>query len=235
MIIPKHIAFIMDGNGRWAKAKGKSRTFGHKAGFKNLVEVVKACQDIGVETVTCYAFSTENWNRPASEVSYLMDVPSELYSEKGKEFVEKQIKVRFIGRRDRVPSHTLKAIVSIEEDTKEFTKFEVVIAFDYGSYEELTTSIKKIARDAIDGTIKVEDIDDNLISNYLYTSDLPPIDLMVRTSGEHRLSNYLLWQLAYSELYFPKTYWPDFNKNELLIAINEYNMRNRRFGSIEEE
>lgn len=235
MKIPKHIAFIMDGNGRWAKQRGKSRTFGHKAGFKNLVDVLDASRELGVEAVTCYAFSTENWNRPASEVAYLMEVPIQIYKENGADFVEKEVRVKFIGRRDRVPKNTLKAINSIEEDTKDFTKFTVVIAFDYGSYEELTNAVKKISHQVLDGNLSIDDIDSKLIENNLYTAKLPKIDLMIRTSGEVRLSNYLLWQLAYSELYFTDTYWPDFNKNELIESVKVYNNRNRRFGTIKED
>ncbi|XMB85647.1 polyprenyl diphosphate synthase [Mycoplasmatota bacterium WC44] len=234
MNIPKHIAFIMDGNGRWAKAQGKTRTHGHKAGFRNLVHVLNDCKDLGVDAVTCYAFSTENWNRPKKEIDYLMEIPSQIYRENGKEFVTKKIKVKFIGRRDRIPAAALDAIENIERDTKDFTDFTVVIAFDYGSYEELTTTIKKVTTDAINNTISLEDVNPELIDRYLYTNGLPKIDLLVRTSGEQRLSNYLLWQLAYSELYFTDTYWPAFKKDDLLKAINEYNRRNRRFGSIKE-
>jgi len=235
MKIPKHIAFIMDGNGRWAKEKKRSRTFGHRAGFKNLVDVVKACKKIGVEVVTCYAFSTENWNRPEKEVKYLMEVPVEMYYERVDEFIKEEIKVRFIGRRDRFPADTLKAIEDIEEKTNEFTDFQVVVAFDYGAYDEIITAIKNVALDAVNGKIDIDDINESLFEDYLFTKNLPSIDLMVRTSGENRLSNFLLWQLAYSELYFPRTYWPDFKEKELKKAIEVYNNRKRRFGAIEEE
>ena len=164
-----------------------------------------------------------------------MDVPSELYKDRRDEFIEKKINVSFIGRRDRLPKHTLEAIQAIERDTNEFTGFKVIIAFDYGSYEEITTAIKKIVKDVAKNDLTVDDLTEELIGEYLYTNGLPSIDFLVRTSGESRLSNYLLWQLAYSELYFPKTYWPDFNKNELLIAIQEFNKRQRRFGTITEE
>ncbi len=231
MNIPKHIAFIMDGNGRWAKERGLTRTKGHEKGFRNLINVADACLDMGVEAITCYAFSTENWNRPRLEVAYLMEIPSQINKENKDEFNEKNIKIIFIGRRDRFPKRTLKAIIELEESTKNNTKMTVCIAFDYGSHNEIITSIKDVAKDVLNG-MSIDDIDEEYFESKLSTNGLPKIDLLIRTSGENRISNFLMWQLAYSELYFPLTYWPDFDKGELEKAIEEYNRRNRRFGTI---
>lgn len=233
MIIPKHIAFIMDGNGRWAKERGLTRTQGHESGFRNLKNIVDACLELGVEAITCYAFSTENWNRPKLEVAYLMKIPAQISKENKAEFMKKDVKIVFIGRRDRVPKSTLKAIVDIEQDTVNNKAMTVCIAFDYGSHNEMITSIKQVATDVKNG-FDIENIDEQYFESKLSTNGLPKIDLLVRTSGEYRISNFLMWQLAYSELYFPKTYWPDFDKKGLLEAIEEYNNRNRRFGTIEE-
>lgn len=234
MNIPKHIAFIMDGNGRWAKERGLTRTEGHEVGFRNLIDIVDACSELGVEAITCYAFSTENWNRPAGEVEYLMEIPNQIEAENKDEFKEKNVKVMFIGRKDRVPEFTLKAMTELEEFTKDHTGMTVAIAFDYGSHNEMIHSVKEIVKDVQNG-LSIDDINEELFESKLFTAGLPNIDLLVRTSGEHRISNFLMWQLAYSELYFPKTYWPDFKKEDLHLAIKEYNRRSRRFGAIEEE
>ncbi len=233
MNIPKHIAFIMDGNGRWAKAQGLTRTQGHEKGFRNLINVVEACQELGCEAITCYAFSTENWNRPKSEVKYLMEIPNQINQENKDEFSKKNIKVIFIGRKDRVPAFTLKAMMKLEKFTENNTGMTVAIAFDYGSHNEMIHAVKEIAKD-VQGGLEIDSIDESLFESKLYTAGLPKIDLLIRTSGESRISNFLMWQLAYSELYFPKTYWPDFKKEDLLEAIVEYNKRSRRFGAIEE-
>jgi len=235
MNIPKHIAYIMDGNGRWAKEQGHTRTYGHKKGVNNLMQIVRDSKDLGVQVMTVYAFSTENWNRPKFEINYLMSIPEELYKKHCSEFLDKDIKVIFIGRKDRVPTKTLEYMEKIENETKDCQSFQVVIGFDYGSYDELINMIKIIANQVKDGIIKSSDIDEDVVNNNLFTAGLPAIDLMIRTSGEQRLSNYLLWQLAYAELYFTSTYWPAFKKDDLIIAIKEFNNRNRRFGSIEEE
>jgi len=234
MNIPKHIAFIMDGNGRWAKERGLTRTKGHEKGFRNLINVADACLDMGVEAITCYAFSTENWNRPKLEVAYLMEIPTQINKENKDEFNEKNIKIKFIGRRDRFPKRTLRAIKDLENSTKDNTKMTICIAFDYGSHNEIITSIKDVAKDVLNG-MDVNDINETYFESKLSTFGLPKIDLLVRTSGENRISNFLMWQLAYSELYFPETYWPDFDKVELQKAIEEYSRRNRRFGTIKED
>lgn len=234
MNIPKHIAFIMDGNGRWAKEQGLTRTQGHEKGFRNLINIVDACNELGVEAMTCYAFSTENWNRPKGEVKYLMEIPKQIDRENKDEFKEKNVKVIFIGRKDRVPKQTLKAMQELENFTKDHTGMVVAIAFDYGSHNEMIHAVKEIVSDVQNG-LSIDDINEELFESKLFTAGLPKIDLLVRTSGENRISNFLMWQLAYSELYFPETYWPDFSKESLLDAISEYNKRSRRFGAIKEE
>lgn len=234
MNIPKHIAFIMDGNGRWAKERGLTRTEGHQVGFRNLIDVVEACNELGVEAMTCYAFSTENWNRPKDEVKYLMEIPSQIDKENKADFNEKNVKVFFIGRKDRVPADTLAAMNELEAFTKDNTGMKVAICFDYGSHNEMIHAVKEIVKDVESG-LNIEDINEELFESKLFTYGMPAIDLLIRTSGEYRISNFLMWQLAYSELYFPETYWPDFKKDNLLDAIREYNRRSRRFGAIEEE
>jgi undecaprenyl diphosphate synthase len=218
----KHIAFIMDGNGRWATSKGLSRKEGHKAGFDNLVEILKECKKIGLSSATCYAFSTENWKRPQAEVEFLMKVPIDLYNVRKQELLNSEIKVQFVGRRDRIPAATLKAIEDIEQETSMFAPFTAYIAYDYGTkdelvsvFEEARTSNKEITEEVIESLLPV-----------------PPIDLLIRTSGEQRLSNFLLWQLAYAELLFVEDYWPDFTPSRLHEAIEEYNERSRRYGGL---
>ncbi len=218
----KHIAFIMDGNGRWATSKGLSRKEGHKAGFDNLVEILKECKKIGLTSATCYAFSTENWKRPQAEVEFLMKVPIDLYNARKQELLNSQIKVQFIGRRDRIPPATLRAIEEIEKETSMFQPFTAYIAYDYGSKDELVRVLEE-ARSSNE-VITEAYIDQKL--------PVPPIDLLIRTSGEKRLSNFLLWQSAYAELLFVNDYWPDFTPSRLLESIEEYNERSRRYGGL---
>ena len=218
----KHIAFIMDGNGRWAKAQGKNRQEGHKAGFDNLIEILKECKRMGLTSATCYAFSTENWKRPQAEVEFLMKVPVDLYNARKQELLKSEIRVQFVGRRDRIPPATLKAIEDIELETYKFEPFTAYIAYDYGSKDELVRLLEE-ARTS-NNVITEEYID-----HYL---PVPAIDLLIRTSGEQRLSNFLLWQLAYAELLFVEDYWPDFTPLRLLEAVEEYNERSRRYGGL---
>jgi undecaprenyl diphosphate synthase len=218
----KHIAFIMDGNGRWAKAQGKSRKEGHKSGFNNLIKILKECKKIGLASATCYAFSTENWKRPQAEVEFLMKVPIDLYNARKQELLNSEIKVQFVGRRDRIPPATLQAMEDIEQETSMFEPFTAYIAYDYGSKDELV----RLLEDArtLNNTISEAYIEQHLT--------VPPIDLLIRTSGEQRLSNFLLWQLAYAELLFVNDYWPDFTPSRLHEAIEEYNERSRRYGGL---
>ena len=218
----KHIAFIMDGNGRWATSKGLSRKEGHKAGFDNLVEILKECKKLGLESATCYAFSTENWKRPQAEVEFLMKVPIDLYTARKQELLNSEIKVQFVGRRDRIPTATLRAIEDIEQETSMFQPFTAYIAYDYGSKDELVRVLEE-ARSSNE-VITEAYIDQKL--------SVPSIDLLIRTSGEQRLSNFLLWQSAYAELLFVNDYWPDFTPSRLLESIEEYNERSRRYGGL---
>ena len=222
MISLKHIAFIMDGNGRWASSKGLSRTEGHKAGFDNLVEILKECKKLGLTSSTCYAFSTENWKRPQAEVEFLMKVPIDLYNARKQELLNSEIKVQFVGRLDRIPPATLKAIEDIEQETSMFEPFTAYIAYDYGSKDELVRVLEE-------ARTSNEVITESYIDKKL---PVPSIDLLIRTSGEQRLSNFLLWQLAYAELLFVDDYWPDFIPSRLLESIEEYNERSRRYGGL---
>ncbi len=232
MNIPKHIAIILDGNGRWAKSKGLPRNLGHRKGALNLRDITGYANELGVKELTVYAFSTENWTRPKEEVDYLMKTPVKYYKKYKKKILNTNIKITFIGRRDRLSTEFLECITEIEKLTSIHTGLNLNIACDYGSKNEIVTAVKKIAQDVIDKKISVNDITEHTIDNNLFTSGMNPIDLLIRTSGEVRLSNFLLWQLAYSEFYFTNTYWPDFSKQELLKAINLYQNRDRRFGGL---
>ena len=212
----------MDGNGRWANVQGKSRQEGHKAGFDNLIEILKECKRLGLTSATCYAFSTENWKRPQAEVEFLMKVPIDLYNTRKQELLNSEIKVQFVGRRDRIPTATLRAIEDIEQETSMFQPFTAYIAYDYGSKDELVRVLEE-ARGSNE-VITESYIDQKLL--------VPSIDLLIRTSGEQRLSNFLLWQSAYAELLFVDDYWPDFTPSRLLESIEEYNERSRRYGGL---
>jgi len=231
--VPDHIAIILDGNGRWAKKRGLPRTAGHKSGLDNLETITKICDEIGVKSLTVYAFSTENWGRPFDEVNYLMNLPIIFFSSKISSIEKSNIKINIIGRKTRIPKNTLDALDNLEEKTKNHQGLKLNICFDYGAYEELTTAVKQISQNVLDGNMKVEDINYQTIQENLYKNNQTPIDLLIRTSGEIRISNFLLWQIAYSELYFTDCYWPDFDKDELFKAIESYQNRSRRFGGLE--
>lgn len=233
--LPQHIAIIMDGNGRWAKAQGKHRIFGHKNGVKAVREVTEGCAEIGVKHLTLYAFSTENWNRPKTEVSALMEL---LFLTMGKEIKTLQknnIRLNAIGHLHNLPESNRKALTEIMEATKNNTRMTLTLALSYGSREELSEAAKKIAIDYKEGKISLEDINQEKISEHLYTKNIPDPELMIRTSGEHRISNFLLWQLAYTELFFTEKFWPEFAKNDLYKAIYDYQQRERRFGKTSEQ
>ncbi len=232
MNVPKHIAIILDGNGRWAKAKGMPRTYGHTVGAKNVETICRAAHDLGVEYVTMYAFSTENWSRPADEVKALMKLLGEYIKTCMKTAKKDNLRVRFIGDLSKLDDKLKKAIDELTEYSSQFTGLTLTIAINYGSRDEMTRAIKKVAEDVKSEKIVVEDIDEVLFSGYLDTKDIPDPDFMIRTSGEQRLSNYLLWQLAYAEFYFTPVAWPDFTPEELKKAVEEYDKRNRRFGGI---
>jgi undecaprenyl diphosphate synthase len=233
--IPQHIAIIMDGNGRWAKKRRMPRTFGHKKGSENLKDVAIYCNELGIKALSVYAFSTENWKRPQAEVDYLMNLPKEFEELFRGQFEEHDIRVMFSGRRDRFPEHVTELMNRVEEKTKARKGLVLNICFDYGSHTEMLQASQSISEDVKNGTLNVKDIDEVAVSSRLYTKDLPPLDLLIRTSGERRISNFLLWQLAYSELYFAKVHWPAFNQRQLLKAIDDFQSRNRRFGGLKGE
>ena len=233
--MPQHIAIICDGNGRWAKKRGLPRTFGHRKGGFNIRDIAIAAGELGIKAITFYCFSTENWNRPSAEVNYLMTAPLKFMKRYKKDIMNIKGSLHLIGRKDRLPKPLLDLFSEIENATKDHTGISVNLCVDYGSYDELTTAIKNICKDYKDDKIKLDDITPTLMNNYLMTKDLPPLDLLIRTSGEYRISNFLLWQLAYSELYFTDVLWPDFDKDELIKAIANYQNRDRRFGAIKDE
>ncbi len=230
--VPKHIAMILDGNGRWAKKRMLPRNYGHRNGAFNINKVASYCDEIGVKYLTMYCFSTENWNRPQKEVDYLMKAPLRMFGRLKKQIANSNIRWKFIGRRDRFPKEVLDLIIELEKMTEEKTGLTLTICFDYGSYEEITTAVKKIAKECVDGKLNPDDITPDTIENHLYTAGYPKLDLLIRTSGECRISNYLLWQIAYAEFYFTDVLWPDFDKEELYKAIHSYQSRDRRFGGL---
>jgi len=231
--LPKHIALILDGNGRWANKRGLPRNLGHKAGAENLYKIVKYAYEIGIKAVTVFAFSTENWNRPEEEVNYLMQEALR-FKEQYKEGINKNnFRVKIIGERNKLNQDILDLIDQTNESTKGKNDFYFTVCLNYGSMQEITHAVKEISKEVKNGTINEGDITPELIDSYLYTNELPKLDLLIRTSGELRISNFLLWQLAYAELYFTNTYWPDFSEKDLLVAIENFQNRKRRFGGLD--
>lgn len=230
--IPEHIAIILDGNGRWAQKRGLPRNLGHRKGAINLKDITNSANKLGVKQLTVYAFSTENWNRPKDEVEYLMKTPVRYYKRYKRKIFESDIKITFIGRRDRFSKEFLEVLLEIEEKTKNHKGIVLNIACDYGSKDEIVNAVKQIVNDVNDNKLSVDEITEEIITKNLYTKGMLPIDLLIRTSGEVRLSNFLLWQLAYSEFYFTETYWPDFDEEELVKAIKSYQNRDRRYGGL---
>ena len=233
--LPKHIAIIMDGNGRWAKKQGMARAFGHENGAKAVRQVVEGCAELGIENLTLYAFSTENWNRPKLEVQTLMRLLISSLKKEIRTLHDNNIKLCTIGNLDTLPSRVYKELIDVMEKTKLNTRMTLTIALSYGSREELLSTIKEISIKVKNNIISPEKIDESIINEHLYTRNLPDVDLLVRTSGEQRISNFLLWQIAYAELYFTNTLWPDFSKEDLYHAIIEYQKRERRFGKTSEQ
>lgn len=233
--LPKHIAVIMDGNGRWAKKKGNARIFGHKHGVNGVRETSEACAELGVDFLTLYAFSTENWNRPKLEVNALMELLISSVNTETKILQKNNIRLKTIGNVKDLPAKTLKKLEEAIDATKNNTGLTLILALSYSSKTEIIEGIKSIAQKVKSDQLNVEDISEELLSKSLYTRDYPDPDLMIRTSGEQRISNFLMWQLAYSELYFTDTLWPDFNKEELYKAILAYQNRERRFGKTSEQ
>jgi len=233
--LPKHIALIMDGNGRWAKEQGKPRVFGHKHGVASVRETLETAVELGIEYLTLYAFSTENWNRPKLEVTALMNIlVSSLKKEVGS-MQKNNVKLNVIGNMDALPSSVRKKLFEVIDLTKNNTGITLSLALSYGSREEIVNAIKKISEKVVNNSINIEEIDEKIINNHLYTFSLPDVDLLIRTSGEQRISNFLLWQIAYSELYFTNVCWPDFKKPHLIEAIATYQNRERRFGKTSEQ
>ncbi|HLV62298.1 isoprenyl transferase [Galbibacter sp.] len=233
--LPKHIAIIMDGNGRWAKQKGKLRVFGHEHGAKTVKKIVEACGSLGIENLTLYTFSTENWSRPKREVETLMRLLVSSLRKELSTLVKNNIKLKAIGSLDSLPSLAQKELMEVIEKTEKNSKMTLTLALSYGSREELKNAIVQISNKVKNNIISPDSIDESIINNHLYTHDLPDVDLLIRTSGECRISNFLLWQIAYAELYFTDTLWPDFTKEHLCEAIVNYQNRERRFGKTSEQ
>ena len=226
----RHIAVIMDGNGRWAERRKLERIEGHKKGSEVVIDIVKAAKEIGLEYLTLYAFSTENWKRPSFEVNGLMNILNDFLTVRLHELMENDVRLKTIGRTEQLPEsvrRNLRDAISKTADNKSGT---LVLALSYGGRAEIIDAVKKIVKDANDGKIKSKDVDEARFARYLYDPEIPDPDLMIRTSGEYRISNFLLWQLSYSELYITDVLWPDFNKEEFAKAVDAYKMRSRRFG-----
>jgi undecaprenyl diphosphate synthase len=230
--IPRHIAVIMDGNGRWAKERGLPRREGHRAGAESVREITDACIDLGVEYLTLYAFSSENWNRPEAEVKALMELLDRFLSEKATDLKKQNIRLRTIGQTERLPAKTRKLLDRLIEETKDHTALTLVLALSYGAREEIVAAARKLADDAVAGRIDPAHIDCSAFAARLQTAAIPDPDLLIRTSGEMRLSNFLLWQISYAEIAIVKKYWPDFRRQDLLDAVQEYRRRQRRFGAL---
>ncbi|GIP46634.1 Ditrans,polycis-undecaprenyl-diphosphate synthase [compost metagenome] len=230
--IPKHVAIIMDGNGRWARRLGLPRIVGHRSGMKAVKRATIAADELGISILTLYAFSTENWKRPKDEVDYLMSLPQEFLAIELEELIEKNVQVRMMGHTDELPKHTIAAMEEAIERTKQNTGLILNFALNYGSRREITESVKDIARAVQSGELSVEDITTDTIESRLLSAGLPEPDLLIRTSGELRLSNFMLWQTAYSELWFTDILWPDFGKDHLVEAVAEYQRRTRRYGGL---
>ena len=232
--IPTHVAIIMDGNGRWAKKRNMPRVKGHYEGMQTVKKITKYASKLGIQYLTLYAFSTENWARPKEEVSYLMDLPEKMFTSFMPELMENNVKVEVIGVVEKLPENTRKAVEDAIEQTKNNRGLKLIFALNYGSKDEIVTAVKRIAQGAANNEYKVEEIDEQLISDNLFTKDTPDPDLLIRTSGEQRISNFLLWQIAYSEFIFTKVAWPDFVEEEFYKALLEYQSRDRRFGGLNE-
>jgi len=232
MNMPKHIAIIMDGNGRWAKEKGLPRSIGHREGSKRIKEIVKEAKKLGIKILTAFAFSTENWNRPKEEIALLFSYLKDFLTNYKSELIKENIRLNIIGRRDRLRSDVIMKIEEVEGATRNNDSFIFNIALDYGGKWDIAEAAKKVASDYKTGKISENEINEDTFGKYLALGDMPDPELLIRTSGEERISNFLLWNLAYAELYFPEIYWPDFNEKELAKAIEVYSLRNRRFGKI---
>ena len=231
ILVPKHVGVIMDGNGRWAKKRGLPRKFGHREGAKTFRAIARHAKAIGVSYITFYAFSTENWKRPKDEVDAIMDL-FEKYLDEVRDFMDQNIRVRFIGDRTKLNPRLQEKMKNVEEDSKDFDAMTLILAINYGGRDEITHAVKTIADDISSGAISADEITESLIQNRLYTEEIPDVDLIIRPSGEQRLSNFLIWQAAYAEYYFTNILWPDFSNKDFEKAIITFSERNRRFGAI---
>ena len=234
-MIPKHVAIIMDGNGRWAKDKGLPREFGHQNGVNSVKSIVQEAYKSGIEYLTLYAFSIENWDRPSEEVSTLMSLLVSTLRDEFDEIFDKDIKLNAIGEINSLPKEVISELEFIINKTKKNTKMNLTLALSYGGKQEIFNAIKMISDKVKNNIIELNNFDDSIINNHLYTKNLPDVDLLIRTSGEQRISNFLLWQIAYAELYFTDVYWPDFSKDDFNIALENYKSRERRFGKTSEQ
>ncbi len=230
--IPVHVAVIMDGNGRWAKNRGWPRIAGHKAGMDTLREIISCADEIGIKVMTFFAFSTENWKRPSWEVKYLMKLPEEYLQKELNTLMEKNVVIKAIGDLSRLPRRTLKAVNDALHNTKDNTGLVINFALNYGGRAEIVDAVRQISQKVAAGKLEPDDIDAQVLADHLYTGDIPDPDLLIRPSGELRISNFLLWQMAYTELWFTRILWPDFNREHFLRAIMDYQRRERRFGGI---
>ncbi|WP_368501588.1 isoprenyl transferase [Phascolarctobacterium sp.] len=230
--IPRHIAIIMDGNGRWAKAQGKVRTYGHQAGAETLKTIVRAADKLGVKVISAYAFSTENWKRPVTEVNFIMELLSRYLTNEIDEFNENNVQVRFIGSREGLPDIVKQKMDHAIEATKNNTGIILNLAINYGGQAEILHAVRSIAAEAAAGTLDVEQIDNKVVESHLYTAGLPAPDLLIRPGGDLRISNFLLWQIAYAEIWTTKVFWPEFTPDHLVEAILAYQGRERRFGGL---
>ncbi|SFA78450.1 undecaprenyl diphosphate synthase [Flavobacterium swingsii] len=233
--LPKHLAIIMDGNGRWAKNQGLLRAIGHENGTKSVKVTVEACAKLGIENLTLYAFSTENWNRPKLEVDLLMKLLINSLKKELATLVKNNIKLNSIGNLENLPKSVQKELIEVIEKTKNNTRMTLTLALSYGSREEIINAVKIISDKVKNNIISIDSIDDSILNKHLYTHNLPDVDLVIRTSGEHRISNFLLWQIAYAEFYFTDVLWPDFSEDNLYEAIISYQKRERRFGKTSEQ
>ena len=233
--LPRHLAIIMDGNGRWAKNQGLMRAYGHENGTKSVKTVVETCAKIGIENLTLYAFSTENWNRPKLEVNTLMKILINSLKKELPTLIDNNIRLNSIGTIDKLPKSAQKELLEVIDKTKNNSRMTLTLALSYGSREELIHAIKNISSKVKNNIISIDAIDESIINEHLYTQKLPDVDLLIRTSGEHRISNFLLWQIAYAELYFTNVLWPDFTEQDLYEAIISYQKRERRFGKTSEQ
>lgn len=231
-LLPKHVAIIMDGNGRWAELRGLPRIAGHREGINSVREMITQCLELGIRALTIYAFSQENWNRPTQEISALMGLLEHYLSTERASLIEQHVRFRSIGRLELLPQSAQHWVRTTEKETAHLDKLVLTVALSYGGRAEIVDAVRGLLSDARAGRIQPERVDESLVQQYLYTHPLPDPDLLIRTSGETRISNFLLWQLAYTELYFTPTLWPDFRRREFLLALLEYQRRERRFGRI---